>query len=408
MSADSAWPERGRVRQRVMRGTHPAVLGAAAAACALLVILGPAALGSGVHAGAVTAPYKGVVSRYLSVGQYGCGFAKIAAPWSFNLTTGVGGGAMAGQAVMCKAAQYGTGAYSSQYAYSGVNVGIALRAGVNATHVRANVSAAWAASVRASDGGRPLCDQGNRYDDTYNSASWGYTKTPVGNYYTTSNYSYWYRNTNTNGHVTDTTWSNGTSRGTGTAPIPHPWNFNNTSSFSWTHNWGGSASCQSSAQVYAYASAYLIDETNGSYIPQSASTVGTSGQFFNFNVNVYNYTSWSCSNSTNWNGPSAAWSNSTLSCSQNNGTVTASWYSYYPAYTHGSGNNNSVSLSSPNAIAGGWFWNYSFNHLHHYELFFSVFGYGDAYNTWPRGQGSFVQNMATLGNAFKLTAIDVT
>lgn len=378
-------------------------------AVVLLVVLSQSASGSPLHTANLGAPFKGAASAYTSVYQSGCGGIKFLKAPSFNLTSGAGGSSASGTARMCKSALFGIGTSSSNSAYGQLTVGVAFHPPAGAKHVEANVSATWIASARSTDGGRPGCNQGNKYDDLYYSESWGHTKTPVGNYYQYTNYTYQDRNAYTSGVVTSVTYNNGTSHGTGTAPFPHPLNFNNTSSFDWSHSWGGNAYCQAGASVYSSSYAYMIDESNGSYIPQSSNTVGANGVFFNLNVLTYNYTAWSCSNSTAWTGPSGTWGNSTLSCNYNNGTVTSIINNCLPPCSPKSNHNNSLVATNVSSVAGHWLWNYTFNSKHHYELFFYVYTSGNAYNTWPlRGAGNFVWNMATLGNGLKLSSIYIS
>lgn len=380
-----------------------------AVAIAMVVIVSATASGSMSRATNLIAPYKGSASPTRSFYQTGCGGVRFVTAPFFNLTNGAGGSSATGTAKMCANARIGIGTYSSVSASDQLYVGIAFHPQAGVKHVQANVSTTWSASTRSSDGGKPQCNQGNVYDNVYYSDSWGYTKTPVGNYYQYSNYSYLDRNAYTSGVVTTVTYNNGTSHGTGTAPFPRPLQFNNTSSFGWSHSWGGNAYCQAGASVYASSYAYVIDESNGSYVPMSANTVGASGLFFNMNVLTYNYTSWSCYNSTSWTGPSSSWSNSSLSCNHNNGTVTSITNNCLPPCTPQSNHNNSLVLNNASSVTGQWVWNYTFNSKHHYGLFFYVNANGNAYNTWPqRGLADFVWNMATLGNGLRLTALYMT
>lgn len=384
-----------------MRGLGGLATGGGLALIVMMFVLAPSAGSKIFNATTITAPYKGVTSPYSSSYQYGCGSLKNRVP-SFNLTTGTGALSTIGKASQCKGVTFGIGAYSTVQGYGQLYTGVTFKVPSGTTHVAANVSATWTAALTASDGGHAQCSiNGNKYDDTSYSADWGYTKTQIGNYYADTNYSYW--DMNYNGYTA--AWNNGSGSTPAKTPVPHPWNFNNTTSFSWSHSWGASFYCQSGAQTYAQAYSYMYDLNNNSYIPQSANTAFVGGMF-NMYVSVSNYTSWSCYNSTSWNGPGNSWSNTSLTCSHNNGTVSSSWYSYSPKYTHGSGNNNSQSLTNVSTSSGMWFWNYTFKHLDKYILVFYVYASGYSYNNWPaRGYGSFLLNMATLGNGFHLVSI---
>ncbi|HZY69715.1 MAG TPA: hypothetical protein VFF67_01895 [Thermoplasmata archaeon] len=369
-----------------------------------LMVLAPVA-GAGVHNSImIGAPYKGVSQPYMSNYQSGCGVIKTRVP-TFNFSSGIGSLLTTGKASRCKGVTFGIGAYSSISGYGQLYTGVTFKVPKGTTHIAANVSATWNAALVATDGGHAQCSvNGNKYDDTYYSASWGYTKTQIGNYYADTNYSYW--DMNYNGYTT--AWSNGTGATPAKTPVPHPWNFNNTSSFTWSHSWGANFYCQSGAQVYAQAYSYMFDMANNSYIPQSANTAFVGGMF-NMYVSVSNYTSWSCYNSTSWTGPSATWGNTSLTCSHNNGTVTSSWYSYSPKYTHGSSNNNSQTLSNVSTSSGMWFWNYTFTNLHKYIMIFYVYASGYAYNNWAgKGYATFLLNMATFGNGFRLVSINAS
>ncbi|HZY69469.1 MAG TPA: hypothetical protein VFF67_00625 [Thermoplasmata archaeon] len=386
-----------------------ATAGGGAAAVALVLLLAPAASAGNFATIHAHAPYKGAVQPYSNTNQQGCGFARLNQPWNFNLTSGSGGGSGSGKAAACKAGLYGLGQYSNSYVNGQVQVAITFKPPANTSHVQANVAASWSVAVKSSDGGHPSCNQGSTYDNTGYNAGWGWTKSQYGGYYANVNQSSWDRSTYTSGFITTTQWRNYTAAYTGVAPLPVPFHYNSTTQWSWYHNWGGSSNCYSSASVSGQVYSWLIDETNGSYIYQSASTLGGyyyGGQLFSIYVQTQNSSYWSCYNSTDWNGPSGSWYNQSANCYAYNTTVTSSYNIYTPSYKYGSSHNNSILLLNSSSVVGAWFWNYSFNHADRYAMFFTISGSGSASNSWPGvGQGTFLMNMATLGNGVKINSI---
>lgn len=378
--------------------------GAGALAIAAVMILASSALASPTHATAV-APYKGGVQLYTSSNSNGCGSLKSGLPWSFNLTSGIGGSISSGKAIACTNPLPGQTPYSYFQTSAYVSVGVLVKVPFGATHIQANVSANWYQGLKATDGGKPKCTTGSSYDDTSLYAQWNYKKTSSGSYYANYNDSYWDRYTTSS---SGTTWRNFTSVGAGAASVPSPWNFNGTTYWDWYHQYGGYNDCYSAASMSLSAYSYLDDLTNGSYIYQTGRTLGYYGQIFSIGVQVYNYSSWSCYNSTYWNGPSASWGNTTLTCysTNNNATLISSIGSGLPPYWSVGGHNNSVAVGNASTVAGSWFWNYTFVHLHKYVMYFYLNWYGYASDSWPgKALGSFLLNMATLGYGFKLGSI---
>lgn len=366
---------------------------------ALLIVLAPLALGSPT-ASVVRPPYKhAVVQPGYDEYRYGCGAIKISHQWGFDRKSGMASINTNGKATTCRYPQYGYGTYGNIYDYGQVYVGIPFHIATGATHLQVNVSASWIASLTASDGGTPVCGNYASYDDTSVSTEWGYVSTAFGSGFTYYNSSY----ANLGSSPWSSVWSNGTS---GNAPVPSPFHENATSLLSWSHSWGSSAYCESYAGGYVTSYAQLLDRSNGTYVPQTGDTIGDSGTLFALFVETVNQTQWACSNSTYWNGPSATWSNSTRSCTTWNSTVDSYWYTYVPTYTYSSGHNNSVTASNISATSGSWYWNYSFNGRHNYELFFYFYGQVYGYTTWPSpGFASYRLDIATGGTGYRVTSI---
>lgn len=391
------------------RSVHPPAeraLAGGAIVVALLTVLAPAVAAGNAPLGHAHAPYKGAVTPNTNTQQTGCTTVRMVQPWAFNLSSGSGGIAAFAKAAGCRNAVFGFGASSALDIYGAVEAAVTFKPPARTTSIQANVNATWSASLKSSDGGRPVCTQGGSYDNTGFVAQWGYTKSSQGNYYQSSNSSIWDRTTTSSGYSSSTQWSNYTAQYTGIAPIPRPFPFNGTTAFTWSHNYGGDTSCSSSSGVSMNAYAQMYDETNSSWIYLSSSRLGGGGTLFGYSVQTVNSTSWNCYNSTNWDGPSNSWSNSTLRCNSYNRTVTSYWTVDWPLNRIWQNSNNSVTFVNSSSTAGAFWWNYTFNHSDRYALMLVVYGYIQASDNWPApGQGSILVNMATLGNGFRLTSI---
>lgn len=388
-------PPGARRRGSPVRFLGPLATGAGAIAIAVL-LTGASAAAAGTAGRTVKAPYKHAeVVPYNNQYTNGCGKLDTPKKWTFSSRTGIGRVASGGRAFQCANPQYGSTS-SEVYDTGDTEVEIPFHVAPSATTLEANASAAWSAYVAASDGGTPLCGDSYDYDDTSVTSEWGYSA--ASGSFTSNNYSYW----DGQRQPWNAIWHNGTG---GTGAPPSPFHENRTSSFAWYHAWGGSATCSSYAGAYVYADAYVVDESNGTYIPEAA---GSPYYFelFNLFVESYNMTSWSCTNSTDWDGPSATWSNGTLSCTSYNATITSYWYDNLPPYSSGSGANNSVTLSNASSARVTWTWNYSFDAAHHFELFLSFFGVLYAADSWPSpGSAAYDVNLATAGNGLKLVSL---
>jgi hypothetical protein len=371
----------------------------------LMLLLPMASAGVASPRVVLSAPFHGTALNQNSKNQYGCGALRVMEPAKFRLTSGVGGFAAKGKAITCPASQFGLGTYGSNQANGEFQVATPIHVPLKTSHITADLQASWDALVTASDAGKAQCTAGSTWENTQYYAAWNFTKTSGGgSYYAHDNGSWADRQT----YPWFTTWSNGT---TGNSPMIHPWNFNSTSFLQYYHSYGGSSSCQAYGSVSASYSDYLMDETNGSFIPQSGNTLASSSgrTFFSLYVSLQNSTSWSCYNSTYWDGPSSSWSNGTLNCNSYNSTVVSVATMSAPTYSSVSGHNNSVALSSTVAIAGSWYWNYSFIRGHHYELFFDVQMVGYCGDTWTaHGSGTFYLNMGGISNGFRLVSIAAT
>lgn len=402
----SKWPaESGAGGSPNYRSRRAGITLSVAGVSVLLLLIPLAAAGVTLPQKIVSAPFHGTVLDQNSRNKYGCGSLKVLEPAKFRLASGIGGFASKGTAITCPSSQFWLGTYGSNQANGEFQVATPVHVPLKTTHVAANLQASWDVQVTATDAGRAQCTQGSTWENNQYYAAWNYTKTTGGGaYYAHDNGSWSDRVT----YPWLTTWGNGTN---GNSAMIHPWNFNNTSFFQYYHSYGGSASCQAYGSVTASYSDYLFDETNGSYIAQTGNTLAsTSGrQFFNLYVSLQNSTSWSCYNSTYWDGPSSSWSNGTKNCNYNNATVMSVATSYAPTYSSTSGSNNTVTLASSMVITGSWYWNYTFVRSHHYELFFDVQMVAYSGDTWTsHGSGAFYLNMGGISHGLRLSSITAT
>lgn len=354
-------------------------------------------------------PFKGgtVSPSYIYYDQAGCGSLTVVKPWSVSLHSGSWKGYSKGSASVCSNADYNhgvdLGTSGLVYSDSLYDVGIPVKVPSSDHRVTVSMNASWNYSIASTDGGNPACIvNGNAFDDTTYNAQWNYS--PTSGSYGKDNYSSW-------SEAYDPSvpyWSNYTQ---GSGPLPQPWHFNNSTSFSWTHSWGGSWSCSATAEVYLDAQAYLVDQTNGTYIGASVNGVGASGILSHYYVETENSTSWTCSNSTVWTGPSGTWTNATVSCSTQNATVTTYLCKYWTgsSATCSTNSANSGSFVSLSSMSGSWVFDYSYKSHHSYILVMTLLGFGRAQDDWPGlGAAGFSLNMATAGHRFLLSSIVLT
>jgi len=379
----------GRTMSYSRRGWLGYLVGGGAIAVALIMALSPAA--TAASANFLHAPYKGVVSPNNDIYQSGCGKVTAEKKWHFSMKKGVGGSESKGSAASCKKQIAGVGQSSDAESYGGFDLAFSLgKIPATATTVDANITASWAASFTASDGGKsPACNNlVNTYNDSFTEWEWN----SFGSFAYQENDSY-------NG-----IWYNYSYN---TASLPSPFNLNNTTYYYTYHDSSTYASCEAYGNAFAEVYGYLVDTTTGSEQYTSSNSIGSNGEMFDVFVEVFNETDFGCDQYYEWDEGSSYGSN-TSTCYSYNTTLTSEVYSYVPTFTSSTGTSSTVSWSNTSSTTGDMTWSGPWASTDHFALVLYVYADVYAYNGWQHGSASFMFNMATLGHGFKLNKIVIS
>ncbi len=373
-------------------------IGIGAVAVALIMVLSPSA-GAVSPGTTLTAPFKGSVEPFSYADIQGCGKNTVTKAAGFDAKTGAISTAATSSSTACpkKTAPIG-GSYSDFE--GGVELGLSFKTKVAATSV--NLTAAWKGSVAMSvSDGLPAgttasCSAAwEIYDYHYDEYSWNYTPatgfasynysySDVGNYFTGYSYAY------------------------GTGPIPKPFHLNST-----TYRYidifkDKDRTCQSYDYLQAYTYASLLDtNTLSSWTGSSSNSAIT--EPFAADMEIYNQTDYQCSEYDYWYGPTNTSIGSlNYSCSWYNSTTQSELYVYSPTASSSVGTNNSLSLSMALTGTGSYTFAGTFPAHQTYELIFEFYVFGDTGQSWTGGSANAAFNFGTAGNGFDLKSVTIT
>lgn len=288
----------------------------------------------------------------------------------------------------------------------GVDVGTPVKPISNATtSVNASLSVSFAIALSASDGfpvgaSAPCAAPQFTFSQGTKEFEWGYNSSSG-------------RFANQNLTILHKTDGSSTKSVSGPAP-PSPFHLNNTSAHYQFKRFGASRSCLAEAGGYLTVQANLVDKSTGASYPATANTVVVPpfGSNLDAIVQVANTTDWSCSEYTEWYGPTNYTASQPLTCSSYNSTTYSYFFSYPAAWAANTSTNNTQPWGAIRSTSGEFWWNSSsvpsmFVTGHTYALDLVVNSQFFAYNSWPAGSALWSFNMASSVYALKLLQIGV-